>query len=175
MNIATLAPTDTLPQLMDGDIWPLLRRYKALYSETHRKDEVHIANVLEIYAHAVTFWVKNGYSPTLRDFFNRGRGRAKVSSTSVVYYYFQKLERCGLLMATPRASRTIVPVELTWVPSKVTLEDRNLGNHGPLRSAQYFIRYEDDQYGVARYDFSASEWYDLPVPEGQPFEFKLAI
>lgn len=64
-----------------------------------------------VYAYIITFWLKFGYSPSIRDI-QEGCG---ISSTSVVAFHLVKLQEKKLIQYKKGHSRTITVVGSTWI------------------------------------------------------------
>ena len=70
----------------------------------------HMNNALsppqfDIMAYIISYMRSNGYAPTMREICD-GCG---ISSTSVVSYHLERIERKGYISRTPKLSRSIVP------------------------------------------------------------------
>lgn len=54
-----------------------------------------------------TYWAEHSFSPSIRDLVEM----TDISSTYVVNYYLERLERDGFITREPRTARSIVVVE----------------------------------------------------------------
>lgn len=68
--------------------------------------ELHSTTALVLQA-IKAFWAAHGFSPSIRDIM----AETGITSTSVVRYHIDRLERAGVMKRTPGVARSYVPIE----------------------------------------------------------------